>query len=127
MMLNVVVAILLDEFIATVTQEKEEAERLAKEERDRRKITGSLDAVAAELMMFENQKDLDAKISALFLKLDEDASGGLTFEELSIGLRESYRNVHLTHDDFDLLSEHGMHLGPGGEFNSQQFHVSYIP
>ena len=61
------------------------------------------------------------------LKLDEDASGGLTFEELSIGLRESYRNVHLTHDDFDLLSEHGMHLGPGGEFDSQQFHVSYIP
>ena len=123
MMLNVVVAILLDEFIATVTREKEDEERRWKEEQERRKITGCLDPITNGLVIFDNQEDLEGRINQIFSKLDEDDSGGISYEELKMGLKESFRNVHFTRDDFEILSENGRHLGPTGEFNSEQFQV----
>ena len=43
MLLNVVVAVLLDEFVVTVTRATEEQERLQAIEQDKRKVTGVLD------------------------------------------------------------------------------------
>ena len=45
MLLNVVVAVLLDEFVVTVTRATEEQERLQAIEQDKRKVTGVLDQV----------------------------------------------------------------------------------
>jgi ATP/ADP translocase len=50
MMLNVVVAVLLDEFIKHVTREKEEADRIDALEKEKRKIKGCLDELTALLV-----------------------------------------------------------------------------
>ena len=61
------------------------------------------------------------KINNLYLRLDEDSSGGLNFEEFQAGVMNIIDTIHLTHDDFDIITEHGKHLGPTQEFNIQQF------
>lgn len=82
MLLNVVVAVLLDEFVATVTREKEEQERVFALEQDRRKIKGCLDQLTELLITFEDDDDLLGKINEIYDRLDEDSSGGLNFEEV---------------------------------------------
>ena len=82
MMLNVVVAILLDEFIATVTREKEAEEKIIHDEKERRKVNGCLDPLTETLLNFDSEADLKDKIDAIFALLDVDGSGGLDFEEV---------------------------------------------
>ena len=71
MLMNVVVAILLDEFIATVTRAKEEADRLEAIELEKRKVRGCLDQLTRSLITFEDQDDLQKKIHELYENLDE--------------------------------------------------------
>lgn len=79
MLLNVVVAVLLDEFIATVTREKEEQAHQEYLEKERRKISGCLDPLTKSLTLFEDEEDLASRIASIYNKLDEDDSGGLNY------------------------------------------------
>ena len=56
-------------------------------------------------------------------KLDQDASGGLTFEELRSGVREGFglSQIHMTSEDFDVVTDNGRLLNSRREFNAQQF------
>jgi len=103
MMLNVVVAILLDEFIRCVTAEKDAELALLEEERDRKKLKGSLDAVSKNLIDFEDSMDLDAKINKMYSEFDEDLDGAVSFVEFRQGV-SSLHNIHFTRDDFEALS-----------------------
>ena len=48
--------------------------------------------------------DLDAKINKMYVTLDEDNSGGLTFEELRMGMKDLLNlEIHFTRDDFGAL------------------------
>ena len=122
MLLNVVVAVLLDEFMQTVTRAKEEQERLEEIEQERRKITGCLDPLTRTLLTFEDEDDLTAKIDSIYDKLDEDCSGTLGFEELRDGLRDSLglSNIYMTREDFDIVTENGRYVTQN-EFNGRQF------
>jgi len=80
MLLNLVVAILLDEFIATVTRAKEEADRAEAVELEKRKVRGCLDQLTRSLITFEDQHDLQKKIHQLYEHLDEVRSRGLGAE-----------------------------------------------
>lgn len=119
-LLNVVVAILLDEFIATVTRAKEAKERSEELALEKRKVKGCLDQLTRSLITFEDQHDLQNKIGELYEHLDEDGSGGLNFEEFQLGLMEMISTISITRDDFDAITENGKHLGPMAEFNSEQ-------
>jgi len=121
MMLNVVVAVLLDEFIASVARAKEEEEALEQAARDRLKVTGCLDELTKMLVTFEDAEQLTFKISEIYDRLDEDDSGGLTFEEFSSAVKSIKRNIHMTKDDFDVITDSGRLLGSTDEFNAQQF------
>ena len=101
LMLNVVVAILLDEFIATVTREKEAEQAVEEFERNRRKLKGCLDAITHECITFEDSHDLDVKIDSIYEKLDDDGDGGLTFDEFRNGLLDNHK-IHFTRDDFEV-------------------------
>jgi hypothetical protein len=46
---------------------------------------------------------------------------GLNFEEFVAGMKRILKNVHISRDDFDIVSENGKHLGSSGEFDSEQF------
>jgi len=96
--LNVVVAVLLDEFISSVTREKEEKERQRQEELNRRKASGVLDPLMQTMLTFEDEADLVAKIDSIYLKMDEDESGGLNFEEFQSGLKHLEHAIHLTRE-----------------------------
>ena len=82
MMLNVVVAILLDEFIASVTREKEAEDKLIQDDQERRKGKGCLDPLTESLLIFHDEEDLKTRINTIFSLLDVDGSGGLDFAEV---------------------------------------------
>ena len=57
-LLNVVVAVLLDEFISSVTRSNEEAAALLKLEHDLSKVTGVLDPLTKSLTIFDDDAHL---------------------------------------------------------------------
>ena len=122
-LLNVVVAVLLDEFITSMREEEEE---LAAEERQLRELgryRGVLDPVTASLCAFEDKSHLCNQIDKLYERLDLDGNGGVDFEELQKGMGRlpGGAKVHITRDDFDVITQQGELLGPGGEFDRSQF------
>ena len=110
-----------DEFIATVSRAKEEAEQEQYQQEQKRKISGCLDPLTVDIISFEDEDDLEVKIHEIYRQLDEDDSGGLNFDEFVNGLRQLKGNIHLTRDDFDIITENGRHLGANNEFNANQF------
>eukprot|EP00960_Hanusia_phi_P077848 768748-Hanusia_phi.AAC.3 len=110
---NIVVAVLLDEFIAYVSREKEQIESKKEQEREaewmEKKVTGVLDPLTHSLTHFNDNEDLTNKIKTTFDRLDVDKSGGLTFEEFKTRVRElpTASPVHLNKDDFDIITEQG--------------------
>ena len=118
--LSLYTTVLLDEFINYVTREKDRIARAEAMEAEKRKIKGCLDPLTKDLVTFEDDEDLASKIDDMYLRLDEDESGGLNFEEFRLGVKQLSSNIHLTRDDFDIVTENGKHLGPTAEFNSEQ-------
>ena len=74
---------------------------------DKRKVNGCLDSLTKELITFEDNDDLELKINAIYNKLDEDGSGGLDFTELQRGIKDLAMHIHVTRDDFDIITENG--------------------
>ena len=72
-------------------------------------------------MTFKNADDLTSKIDDIYARLDEDESGGLTFKEFRMGLKQFSSHIHMTREDFDIVTENGKHLGATNEFNREQF------
>eukprot|EP00960_Hanusia_phi_P036916 752595-Hanusia_phi.AAC.2 len=79
-LVNIVVAVLLDEFTASVTREKEEQEMQLKEQRELEakasRISGVLDPLLRNISSFNDSLDLSRRISHLFDKFDNDKYGG---------------------------------------------------
>ena len=73
------------------------------------------------LVTFKNEDDLTSKIDDIYARLDEDESGGLTFREFRMGLKQFSSHIHITREDFDIVTENGKHLGATNEFNREQF------
>jgi hypothetical protein len=124
LLLNVVVAVLLDEFLANVEREKGAADREVEALLAKQRVTGVLDPVTSNLTSFQNLEDLSRKIDNIFNQLDSDGGGELSFEEFKAGLKgiPGIAKIHMTADDFDIITEKGKHLGEQGTFNLEQFH-----
>jgi voltage-gated sodium channel len=120
-LLNVVVAVLLDAFQNHVRRMHEKMEEARLLEEEKRKVHGCLDPLTKGLCTFEDEADLTSRIDEIYSKLDEDESGGLAFEEFREGVKWLSKNIHLTRDDFDVVTENGKHLGPTAEFNRENF------
>mmetsp|Transcript_16679 Transcript_16679/g.55540 ORF Transcript_16679/g.55540 Transcript_16679/m.55540 type:complete len:677 (-) Transcript_16679:706-2736(-) len=126
-LINVVIAVLLDEFISSIQREKQEIERQEKIEEEKRKAltrsNGILDPLSSHLSHFVTDRDLARKIADAYERLDNDGSGGLNYEEFQFGLKRlpTSSPIHLQDDDFDLLTEGGKLCNSQGEFSSEQF------
>eukprot|EP00277_Geminigera_cryophila_P032729 CAMPEP_0173126910 /NCGR_PEP_ID=MMETSP1102-20130122/57457_1 /TAXON_ID=49646 /ORGANISM="Geminigera sp., Strain Caron Lab Isolate" /LENGTH=740 /DNA_ID=CAMNT_0014036387 /DNA_START=163 /DNA_END=2382 /DNA_ORIENTATION=+ len=129
---NVVVAVLLDEFISYIAMQKAAKQKIRETELQKMRIIGCLDPLSQTLLIFDDEQHLNSIIDDCFRRLDNDDSGGLNYVEFREGLKhmsikdrhhEGYTvlDIHITHDDFDVLTENGKLLGEYGEFNRMQF------
>ena len=120
---SVVIAVLLDNFISSVTNAKELANDMEEHERSKKKICGILDPITSMLTSFDDEADLIHRIDDIFQKLDTDESGGLDYQEFRVNVRglPGGSRIKITKDDWDVLTEGGRFLGPEGEFNQLQF------
>lgn len=105
-MMNVVVAVLLDEFVNTVTSIKESSKEAVHTVRE-----DILDPLLKRLAHFNTSADLSSKIQTIYEMLDSDSSGQLTFEEFEEGLKklthdfeEQDQILSLTSDEFNILT-----------------------
>ena len=121
-LINVCVAVLLDEFVSATIRDKEAAERALEKENQKRRITGVLDPITTELQYFDSRENLVDRIDNMYTTLDEDGSGGLSFAEFKHGLLnlDDMSKIHMTMEDFDQITDNGRYL-TDGEFNQSQF------
>ena len=122
-LLSVVVAVLLDEFIVSVAREKELVEREVEKENAKMHITGFLDTITCQLKTFDSRENLMQRIDKIYQKLDADDSGGLNCAEFKAGIKSlpGIPSMHMTEADFNDLTDNGRHLNSEGEFGSDQF------
>eukprot|EP00960_Hanusia_phi_P068461 766852-Hanusia_phi.AAC.3 len=126
-LINIVVAVLLDEFISAVSLEKEELQRQGDRKKEQEglasRVTGVLDPLSAAISEFYDYDDLTMKIVDTYNSLDTNASGGLDFEELQKGLKmlPTAKPIHIIKDDFDLITNGGEYCNEDGEFSAEQF------
>lgn len=122
-LLNVVVAVLLDKFVDAVQKSKQEAEALEEVERQSRRFKGILDPITEFLASFDDDEDLLERIDKLYTRMDVDHSEGLNYEEFKEGVKRvpGAGAVHLTRDEFEVLTENGRYLNAQGEFDRSQF------
>eukprot|EP00961_Rhodomonas_salina_P089110 1198427-Rhodomonas_salina.2 len=100
--MNVVIAVLLDEFITSVAKDKAE-ERMKKED-DEASEVAVLDPLLASLVAFNTSKDLSDRIKAIYQVLDSDESGGLSYSEFADGLRRLRLSVPIVLSIEDYVS-----------------------
>jgi hypothetical protein len=128
-LLNIVVAVLLDEFMTTVARSKakeaSEATRQVREELKKQNSTsaGPLDALVRGMLDFTNYDDLMRRISNLYNRLDLDDSGAVSLEELNLGLGKLKlsKPVRLSVDEFNLMTNGCTLLNADGELTLAAF------
>jgi voltage-gated sodium channel len=122
---NVVVAVLLDEFVESVTKDRnEEIEKLIAQENKHKQSLGSpLDPLLQVLSSFSTSTDLSARIRKIFDLIDLEGVGSVAYEDFTYGLRQLNFTppIHLSFDDFtSMVRDHDANLstGKGGILNS---------
>ena len=122
-LVNVVMTVLLDQFLASITKEKEDHELQINKEAEACRISGVLDPLSSSLTRFNDVNDLHTQIQDTFARLDEDGSGGLDFKEFKerVNMLPTTVPIHLMKDDFDMITQGGALLNENDEFGSLQF------
>ena len=96
MLFNIVVAVLLDNFLTTMTKGRErqrKSQMLVQEH-------NSLDPVVEVLAQFRSSADLTMSVQSIFRRLDVDMSGSIGFAEFRDGLRRLL-GVHISLEDWE--------------------------
>ena len=122
-LINVVVAVLLDEFISTVAREKLEDE-MAKTEHERtiqtKHAIGPLDPLISGIMDYTSQGDLSDKIMTLYQRFDINEGGGIDFDEFNKGLT-ALNLPQITKDEWEVITDKAMLLDARAELMPGQF------
>ncbi|KAJ1494251.1 hypothetical protein T484DRAFT_1766485 [Baffinella frigidus] len=87
-LLQVVVAVLLDNFTTAANEEKERDARQKSDSDGRVPSVFAIDSLLAVLAHFDTAKDLNDRITCLFEVLDTDDNNSLSYSELSTGLKK---------------------------------------
>ena len=128
MLMNIVVAVLLDEFISSVEHEKAstEASRLHALAKDSELFDcGPLDPLMKSLSNFKDRDELSKRIFKLWERFDLDESGGVHLKEFNAGLQKvlsgSGIECQITPEDFEQITEHGKYTDENGEIDQGEF------
>lgn len=119
------VCVYSDEFTITVQQEMQAKKQSMLVEAQARTITGVLDPLVQSLTNFEDEADLSARIDGWYRMFDHDDSGGIDFQEFKTGVKRlpGASGIHLTHDEFDQLTEYGRFTSDQGQIQRSDFQL----
>ena len=129
--MNIVVAVLLDEFISTVASEKAADKAIAMEAA---KAAGQarehlLDPVIKSLVAFTTEHDLHEKIDEIYERLDLEESGAVDLMDINEGLKKMDYGKPLrpmTEEEFVELHAHGKYLNTDGELGKYGFRDAFV-
>jgi hypothetical protein len=122
-LLQVVVAVLLDNFTEASYQEKDRILREKSKFNGRTAVVHAIDPLLAGLAHFDTTDDLNKRIHLLFAVLDVDESGHLSFKEMAEGFRKFNVKpiINITLDDWDTMTLNGKMLNEHEEMGPQEF------
>jgi hypothetical protein len=122
-LLQVVVAVLLDNFTAAAAQEKERMAREKSKYDGRTAQVHAIDPLLAALAHFDTSEDLAHRIELLFNCLDMDESRSISYAELASGLKKLRVNpqVRVSEDDWDVMTCSGTITNANGELGPMEF------
>ncbi|EKX36094.1 hypothetical protein GUITHDRAFT_117764 [Guillardia theta CCMP2712] len=123
-LLNVVVAVMLDNFIRCVNEE-EQGIRKKQAENNRQGIDKSirvLDPILSKLIVFDNADHFEQMVDSVFDRLDLLGSNSLSFSELQTGLKAFHTDpmILLGFDDFQYITRN-VELGQDRRITREQF------
>jgi Ca2+-binding EF-hand superfamily protein len=116
---NIIVAVLLDEFISAATLSKLE------QRMDRTKgMAMALEPLLSPLSAFRTPYDLERSINAVFDVLDQEDKGVLSFADFQTGLANLATDppIEISKDDWNLMTEEGAFCSADGSLDLQLFH-----
>ena len=134
-LVQIVVAVLLDEFMSCVAKEKDEmmAAKKAAESAHKRPIPGPVDPLLETFFDYTTMEDLKNKIDFCFEKLDLSENGAVSLEEFNEGLKRmlpSDIKLKLTDVHWNDITENGkLCIKDGdqaGEINKEQFRTMIL-
>jgi hypothetical protein len=105
-LMNVVIAVLLQGFITSIEeQERQHDFEFCREKRN--ELAGALDPVLETLSDFTSNADLRARIDAIFALFDVDDSGQLSYQEMKDGFSSLMLEpqIEFSPDDFTSLTQ----------------------
>ena len=125
-LVQIVVAVLLDEFMNCVAKEKEDmkAAKDAIENAHKRPIPGPLDPLLETILDYTTTEDLNNKIDFCFAKLDLSENGAVSLEEFNEGLKRmlpSDIKVKMKDADWNFITDNGKLCDKDGEISREQF------
>jgi len=123
-LVQVIVAVLLDNFISATMNEKTE---LALERQRKRKIAShALDPLLERISdTYANSSDLSKKIETLYRVLEKEDKQALDFQSIRTGLGQLdlKPTLHFAKEDFDALTEDGEYCDSKGELSLEDFQL----
>jgi hypothetical protein len=75
----------------------------------------------ARYALRQDDDDLNARIDAVYMRLNKNDEDGLTFHEFRNGLKKM--DIHLTQDDWEILTDHGKLTDESDVFDMLQFRI----
>uniref|UniRef100_A0A7S0NDF1 EF-hand domain-containing protein n=1 Tax=Hanusia phi TaxID=3032 RepID=A0A7S0NDF1_9CRYP len=124
-LINVVIAVLIDEFSGSVAKEKEARKRQTLHTLDSviSSYSGPIDPLLYSLIHYNTNEDLSKKIQQLFDFLDADDSNFLSFSEIEQGLRmmKIGSRMHFSLEDYEELTRYGAMCNENQEMDRENF------
>uniref|UniRef100_A0A6U5BNI5 EF-hand domain-containing protein n=1 Tax=Hemiselmis andersenii TaxID=464988 RepID=A0A6U5BNI5_HEMAN len=123
--LQIVVAVLLDNFVgATKLEHQKEAKKRLLEAEQTNIDTGGLEPLLTEMLkLFDTSDQLSRGIKKIFHNLDHDRQGTIDFTKMMEGMKKfaTHSTIRLTPEDYEVLIEGGRMCNPDRTINEQQF------
>ena len=104
-LINIIIAVLLDEFLTTMAKSRAAFEHEEVVDSNPSLEAHILDPLLAVLTKYRSQTDLLESISLIYGRLDLDGSGSISYSEMADGLPKLIPNVYFSVEDWEDLTD----------------------
>ena len=121
MAFNIIIAVLLEGFVSSMTH-ADTSKRILEEAREHHKVAGPLDPLLATLANFNSPQHLKSQLDLLFCLWDIDDGGSISYNEMLDGLQNLgyHPCISLSTEDWESFTHHGLLLNEEEEMDQAQ-------